>query len=101
MTKAGKRLLTAADEMLDIAHGKAEPADIFIPSELDIKAIRKKTNLSQQKFIAAFGFTQEQIRAWEQGRASPVGGVKAYLMMINADPEGVKRILSAASGKAA
>ena len=32
-----------------------------------------------------FGFTKEQIRAWEQGRTSPVGGVRAYLMMIDAD----------------
>jgi len=59
----------------------------------NIKAIRKKTGLSQDEFAYAFGFTFEQIRAWEHGRNRLLGGVGAYFMMIDLDHEGVSRIL--------
>ena len=101
MTKAGKRLMKAAEEMLAIAKGEAEPADLYIPAEFDVKAIRRKTKLSQDKFVSAFGFTKEQIRAWEQGRTSPVGGVRAYLMMIDADHGAVERLLEATKKRVA
>ena len=58
-----------------------------------IKAIRKKTGLSQDAVAYAFGFTFEQIRAWEHARNRPLGGVRADLMMIDLDHEGVSRIL--------
>jgi len=37
----------------------------------------------------------EQIRAWEQGRSRPLGGVRAYLAIIDRDHAGVARILGA------
>jgi len=66
---------------------------LYFPANLDIKAIRKKTGLSQEAVAYAFGFTFEQIRSWEQGRNRPLGGLRAYHMMIDLDHEGVSRIL--------
>jgi putative transcriptional regulator len=44
-------------------------------------------------FAAEFGFTTEQIRNWEQGRSRPLGGNRAYLMIIKRDPKKVLEIL--------
>jgi putative transcriptional regulator len=60
-----------------------------------------KLELSQDDFAAHFGFTVNQIRDWEQGRSRPIGGVRAYLMMIERDPAGVLALLRSASVKKA
>lgn len=97
--KAFDRIAAGLGEALAIARGEAQPARLHIPLKLDVKTIRGKTGLSQEAFAAAFGFTIEQIRSWEQGRARPLGGVRAYLMMIDADHESVARLLAATRGR--
>jgi len=91
--KARDRIAEGLIEAIAVARGKAEPARLHVPAELDVKGIRAKTGRSQETFAYAFGFTVEQIRAWEQGRSRPLGGVRAYLMMIGADAAGVARLL--------
>lgn len=80
-------------EALAIARGEAEPAKLIIPPEIDVRAIRGKLGLSQEDFAAWFGFTLNQIRQWEQGRCRPLGGVRAYLLIIAQDPERVRAML--------
>jgi putative transcriptional regulator len=101
--KAFDKIAAGLNEAIAIARGEATPARLHIPSEIDVKAIRKKVGLSQEAFAYAFGFTVEQIRAWEQERNRPLGGVRAYLMMIDLDHVSVSRILESSrkSGKAA
>jgi putative transcriptional regulator len=93
MSKVGKRLIGAAREAARIARGEAEPARIFVPADIDVKAIRQRLKLTQDDFAAEFGFTVTQIRDWEQGRSRPLGGVRAYLMIIDQDAASVRRIL--------
>ena len=95
MTKAGSRLLNSARQASAIARGEAEPARLYVPAELDVKAIRTRTGLSQDDFASAFGFTANQIRDWEQNRSRPLGGVRAYLMLIGENPEVVREMLAA------
>ena len=63
------------------------------PPALDIAAIRAKTGLSQSNFAASFGFTINQICDWEQSRSRPLGGVRAYLMLIEHDFRAVLTML--------
>jgi putative transcriptional regulator len=91
--KAFNKIAAGLEEAIAIARGEATPARLHAPAEIDVKAIRKKVGLPQESFAYAFGFTVEQIRAWEQGRNRPIGGVRAYLMLIDRDHEGVSRIL--------
>ena len=90
MSKAGKRLLTAAREAADIARGDAAPAYMHIPADIDVRAIRRKTDLSQEDFAGQFGFTISQIRDWEQARHRPIGAHRAYLLLIDRDPAAVR-----------
>jgi putative transcriptional regulator len=94
--KAFDKIAAGLNEAIAIARGEAKPARLHVPAELDIKAIRTKTGLSQADFAHQFGFTADQIKAWEQGRARPLGGVRAYLMMIDIDHEAVARIFATA-----
>jgi putative transcriptional regulator len=99
--KAFDRMAEGLNEVLAIARGEAQPARLHIPGEIDVKAIRAKLSLSQSGFAALFGFTMNQIRDWEQGRSRPLGGVRAYLMIIERDPTLVLRLLRAVGDKRA
>ena len=97
MTKRAFDKITAGlTEAIAVARGEAKPASLHVPAELDVKAVRGKTGLSQTDFAYRFGFTADQIKAWEQSRARPLGGVRAYLLMIDTDHEAVARIFDRA-----
>jgi putative transcriptional regulator len=97
MSKFGKRLIAAAKEARAIAGGEADPAtyNIYIPAQIDVKAMRKKMQLSQDQFAYRYGFTPARIRDWEQGRSNPDGAARAYLMVIEKEPKAVERALKA------
>lgn len=99
MSKAGKRLIAAAQEAKAIAEGKKEPAGLFVPADVDVRQIRKNLGASQEDFAAEFCFTVTQVRDWEQGRSRPLGATRAYLMMIEVAPNEVRRLLSAVKQK--
>jgi putative transcriptional regulator len=73
-------------EALDVARQNAEPYALHIPGEIDVKAIRAKTGMTQKDFASAFGFGLDQLKQWEQGRVRPVQGLRAYLLLINDNP---------------
>ena len=97
--KAFDKIATGLNEALSIARGEAMPAKLHVPAEIDVRAIRAKLDLSQDDFAATFGFTVDQINGWEQGRSRPLGGVRAYLMIIDRDPKRVISLLRAAAGR--
>ena len=101
MSKAGKRLIGAARDALAVAKGSIQPAGIYIPPDIDVKSIRHSTGETQESFARNYGFTLAQIRDWEQARSRPVGGDRAYLLLIESYPNEMKNFLREASQKAA
>ena len=97
---AFEKIADGLTEAMAIAKGEAHPAKLFVPPEISVKLIRKKQELSQDDFAAHFGFSINQIRDWEQGRSRPLGGVRAYLMLIDCNPDAVKDLLRAAAHRA-
>jgi len=95
--KAFDKIAEGLKESLAIAKGEAQPAKLYVPAEINVKAIRKKLELSQDDFAAYFGFSINQIRDWEQGRSRPLGGVRAYLILVNQNPAAVRKLLQEAS----
>jgi len=98
---ARDKIAAGLREAIAVARGEEKPARLYVPPELDVKVIRNKTKLSQETFASSYGFTTQQIRDWEQGRHRPLGGVRAYLMMIDADHERVRELLRSIRRKAA
>ena len=99
--KAFDKIAEALTETLAIARGEAKPAKLHIPPEIDVRAIRNKLSLSQEEFASLFGFTVNQIKDWEQGRSRPLGGVRAYLMIIDRNPKRVLALLRSLGSKRA
>jgi putative transcriptional regulator len=91
--KAFDKIAEGLTEAIAIARGEAKPAKLHVPAEIDVKAMRRRMNLTQDDFASAFGFTLAQIRDWEQGRSRPLGALRAYLMIIERDPDSVRRLL--------
>jgi len=91
-------ILRGLEDALAYARGDARrgrPTTVRVP-EPDVKAIRRRLDLSQAEFAARFGFTLGTVRDWEQGRRRPVGPARVLLAVIARDPAAVDRVLAAA-----
>lgn len=84
--KVFDQIAEGLQEALAVARGNSNPYKLHVPSEIDVKAIRAKTGLSQRDFASAFGFGIDQLKQWEQGRSRPVQGLRAYLLLIDDQP---------------
>ena len=65
---------------------------IMVPT--DVKAIRARFGLSQQRFAKAFALNLATLRDWEQERRMPHGPARALLQIIDREPEAVRRALA-------
>lgn len=96
MTAAGKRLLDAANEALAIAKGEADLSTYVAhapPDTVDVKAIRRRMNMTQVAFGQRFGFGPARVRDWEQGRTRPAASDRVLLVTIATEPDAVLRAL--------
>jgi putative transcriptional regulator len=94
MSKAGSRIITAAEEALAFAEGRAAKGyGVHTPEAIDIGALRQRLNLSQEAFAKSFGLPKRTIQDWEQGRRYPEGAARVLLKVIAHEPEAVKRAL--------
>ncbi len=53
----------------------------------NVKAVRKKTGLSQNAFAGLIGVSVRTLQEWEQGRRKPRGPAKALLRIAFRHPE--------------
>jgi putative transcriptional regulator len=97
--KAFDKIREGLTEAIAVVSGEAKPARLRVPDDLDVRAVRCKAAMSQEDFASAFGFTINQIRDWEQGRTRPIGGLRAYLTMIDAEPGKVRELLEGARAR--
>lgn len=69
--------------------------------ELDVRAVRRKTGLSQDKFAQRFGINVATLRGWERGYRTPQGATRLLLRVIEREPEAVMRALQDGEAQAA
>ncbi len=95
MSKLGKKLIAAAREGVAIARGEADPKTykVNVPKSVDVKAVRKRLRLTQEEFAIRYNLTIARVRDWEQGRSEPDSAARAYITVIDKEPEAVKRAL--------
>lgn len=94
----GERLLDSMKELRAHLRGEIQLSETVyhVPPETDVKALREKLGLSQSDFAALFGFNVRSLQDWEQGRREPEIPIRAYLAVIQREPEAVIRALRAA-----
>ena len=86
------------EEALAYARGEGDLTQyrVHIPKAPDVRAIRRRLNLTQEEFACRFGFSIHTLRHWEQGKRAPDGATRAYLIVIDLEPAAVQRALKAA-----
>lgn len=91
------RILRGMKEALSIARGEMpeEQYRVHVPIRVDVKAIRRRTGLTQAGFAASFGLSLHALRNWEQGKRQPDPAARAYLRVIELAPEVVRQALQA------
>jgi len=74
-----------------INHAKGEETKVIehVAEELNVKAIRETTGMSQQKFCATFGISVGTLRNWEQGLRSPRGAARVLLQVVKHNPAAI------------
>jgi len=88
----------ALEEALAYADGTADSSQfgVYVPQDIDVKAIRSKLDMTQEEFAGRFGFSINTLRHWEQGRRVPEGPTRAYLLVIDRNPKAVQKALRVA-----
>jgi putative transcriptional regulator len=94
MSKGGQSILRGASQALAYARGARAGFVAHVPAEVDVAAIRKRLGLSQGEFAAQFGFKLDALQNWEQGRRRPDGAARAFLRVIEREPDAVQRALA-------
>lgn len=89
MSKAFKEISAGLDDAIAHAKGRKGAVIVHEPESIDVKAIRKKTGMSQQKFCTAFGISLGTLRHWEQGLRSPRGPARVLLKVVDHMPSAV------------
>lgn len=96
MASRAANILQGAREALAIAKGEADPAayKVHVPADLDARAIRAGTGLTQAEFAATLGFPAGTLRDGEQGRSRPDMAARSYLLVIQHRPKAVREALA-------
>ena len=82
-------------QAVQITKGRASPETTYVmATPAQIKAVRRKTGLSQAVFARTFNLSLDTVKGWEQGKRSPDAAAKNYLRIIQADPELVQRAIT-------
>jgi putative transcriptional regulator len=98
MSEVGEGILRGLEQALAFIEGTADESQyvVHIPAEIDVKRIRGRLGLTQQEFATRFGFNITTLRHWEQGRRVPDGTARAYLLVIDREPQAVQKALRVA-----
>lgn len=82
-----------------LTHARGEPVSgvrVHVPREIDVVAIRKASDLSQDAFAHRIGVTVGTLRNWEQKRRHPEGPARVLLAMLERNPRLVEETLGKA-----
>ena len=90
---AGQRMIGSAKEALEFAQGENHACVVHILGQIDTARIRKKIKMSRSQFAAYFGVSVRTVQEWEQGRVVPSGAARAFLIVIDREPDAVRRAL--------
>jgi len=80
-------LMASVQEMDGIIKGQKKPTRRFEFPDPEVKAIRARMGLSQDRFAMILGVSKRTVENWEQGRRHPTGAARSLLKIVEADPQ--------------
>jgi putative transcriptional regulator len=91
-----KHFAELLDSVRDMAHhmrGESIAGTIVREfPDLDVKAIRERTGLSQTQFAYLIGVKPKTLQNWEQKRVRPAGPARALLKIVEANPQALSSL---------
>jgi hypothetical protein len=72
-----------------VSLGETSGYKVSVPTDVDVKAIRGRLNMTQAKFSDTFGFSLDAVKHWEGGRRTPESSARAFLTVISRNPQAV------------
>lgn len=97
MTKMFDDLMTGLDEVDAFLAGKTAGYKVTLPTDVDVKGIRKRLKMTQARFSDTFGFSLDAVKHWEGGRRTPESAARAFLTVIDKNPAAVLVALQSGS----
>lgn len=85
--KMFNELLASVKEMDDVTQGKQAAAKVTEFPEPEVKAMRERMGVSQDKFALILGVSKRTVENWEQGRRHPTGAARSLLKIVQANPQ--------------
>ena len=89
MGKMFTEISAGLDDAMAHAQGVGNSVVEHRPEPLDVRLIRRKTGMSQQRFCATFGISLGTLRHWEQGLRTPRGTALVLLRVVDKNPKAV------------
>ncbi|HEX7048294.1 MAG TPA: helix-turn-helix domain-containing protein [Gammaproteobacteria bacterium] len=93
MGKAYTEISAGLGDAISHSKGKNDRARMHRSEPIDVKSIRAKTGMSQQRFCATFGISLGTLRHWEQGLREPRGTARVLLKVVANNPKAVIRAI--------
>ena len=94
MSKAFTEISAGLNDALAHAKGEEKKTIEHRPEPINVKAIREKTGMSQQRFCATFGISLGTLRHWEQGLRTPRGAARVLLKVVERNPIAIVKVLA-------
>ena len=69
---------------------------LHVPPQVDVKAVREQTGLTQEQFASTFAISLGALRHWERGDRKPRGTALVLLNVIAKEPQAVLRAVEKA-----
>ncbi len=82
-------LLESVQQGGKILRGEMKPSRVFEFGDPDVRAIRERYGLTQDKFASLMGISVKTLQNWEQGRRKPEGAARVLLQVAAKHPEAV------------
>jgi len=89
-----KELLDSVKQGGAIMKGTIKPLRTFAFPKFEVRKIREKYGLSQDKFATMMGISVATLRNWEQGRRKPEGPARVLLRVAATHPDALINIIA-------
>ena len=95
-----QELLESVKQGAEIIKGGMKASRSFEFPETEVRALRERFGLSQDKFANLVGISVATLRNWEQGRRKPEGPARVLLRVASQHPEALLDIAGEHAPKA-
>jgi putative transcriptional regulator len=86
-------LVQGLKEAAEFAEGNRTGARVHVVEAPDVRAIRRRLHMSQQRFAETYRIPLPTLKNWEQGRRAPDAPAAAYLYAISRQPVAIREAL--------